>query len=200
MPTRSSFDKKYYDRFYGSGRQLTAYHRDEARLGAFVGAYLNYLGQPVARVVDIGCGHGQWRDIIAHEFPAASYTGVEYSPYLCRKFGWIEGSAVDFVAAEPFDLVICKDTLQYLSPAKFELAAANLAALCRGALYVSILTSKDWRENCDRKRTDAQVYLRSGNWYRRILQRYFINLGGGIFLSESSPAIPWDLECLPLQR
>lgn len=194
---RSVFDREYYERFYGDAREQRAYRRTERRLGDFVCAYLKYLGQPVRRVVDIGCGFGQWQDIVASHFPRASYTGVERSDYLCERFGWQPGTAVDFESSRPFDLVICKDTLQYLSSAEFERAADNLAGLCRGALYVSILSSEDWRDNCDRRRTDSSVHLRPAAWYRRILGRNFTNLGGGLFLSDDSPAIPWELEKLP---
>jgi SAM-dependent methyltransferase len=197
---RTRFDKKYYERFYGGARERAEYRRDEQRLGAFVAAYLGYLGQPVRNVVDIGCGLGQWRKILSRHFPKASYTGVERSEYLCEKYGWIEGSAIDFESTESFDLVICKDTLQYLSPKQFRTAAMNLAQLCRGVLYASILTSEDWNANCDRRRTDSRVYLRTGNWYRRILGQHFTNLGGGLFLSSQSPAIAWELESLPSAR
>jgi SAM-dependent methyltransferase len=199
MAARARFDRKYYDRFYGDSRARAAYHREEQRLGDFVCSYLKYFGQPVRRVVDIGCGLGQWQDIVRKHFPRASYLGVEQSEYLCAELGWAPGSAVDFAARTPFDLVICKDTLQYLSPKSFEAAAANLAKLCRGALYASVLTTEDWRAVCDRKRTDERVYLRSGNWYRRVFARHFVNAGGGVFLSEESPALPWELEKLTVR-
>jgi SAM-dependent methyltransferase len=193
---RTNFDRSYYDRFYGGSREQRAYHRDEERLGDFVCAYLKYLEQPVRNVVDIGCGFGQWREIIAKHFPKARYTGVERSEYLCQEFGWKQGSAVDFKSRTPFDLVICKDTLQYLSATDFALAVRNLASLCRGALYASMLTKEDWEANCDRARTDPEVFLRGGNWYRGILGQHFVNIGGGLFLSERSPATPWELETL----
>jgi SAM-dependent methyltransferase len=194
---RTRFDRQYYERFYGSSSERAAYRRDEGRLGAFVASYLKYLGQPVKNVIDIGCGLGQWKGIISKHFPKAHYTGVERSEYLCDKYGWANGSAVDFHAPDPFDLVICKDTLQYLSAKEFRSAAENLAELCSGALYASVLTTEDWKSNCDRKMTDASVYLRTGNWYRKILGRYFTNLGGGIFLSRRSPVTAWELETLP---
>lgn len=194
MATRTNFDEKYYQRFYGGARDRAAYRRAEDRLGDFVGAYLNYLGQPVRRVVDIGCGLGQWRRIIARRFPKSHYTGVEWSEFLCAKYGWTHGSAVDYSSDEPFDLVICKDTLQYLSDSKFRSAIGNLAGLCRGALFLTVLTKEDWKSNCDRRRTDSRVYLRKANWYRSILGQHFTNVGGGLFLSPESPAIPWELE------
>ena len=196
MSVRATFDKRYYDRFYGSARDRARYRRDERQLGEFLFSYLAYLGQPVRNVLDIGCGLGHWRRLVHERYPRARYRGVELSDYLCETHGWEQGSAVDYASSQAFDFVICKDTLQYLSAGEFKAAAANLARLCRGALYVSILTSEDWRDNCDRARTDARVYRRTGAWYRRALGEHFINLGGGLFLSEQSPAIPWELERL----
>ena len=107
---------------------------------------------------------------------------------------------VDFRASKPFDLVVCKDTLQYLSPKNAEAAIENLAILCRGALYFNVLTHEDWEENCDQSRTDPDIYLRRANWYRNRLQRQFTNVGGGLFLSTRSPSMPWELEKLRATR
>jgi predicted TPR repeat methyltransferase len=196
MSKRILFDKPYYDHFYGPKLHKAADRRDEERLVGFVSAYLKYMKQPVRNVVDIGCGFGAWRKAIARHFPRARYTGVEWSEYLCEKYGWKHGSAVDFSSRQPFDLVVCKDTLQYLSAKDCEAAIENIAHLCRGALYVAVMTTEDWHEVCDRRRTDSEVYRRSAAWYRRALGRWFINIGGGVFLSERSPSIPWALEQL----
>lgn len=194
---RNRFDKSYYDHFYGPELHKVADRRDEARLVDFVSAYLKYLRQPVRNVLDVGCGFGTWRDAFAKHFPKARYTGVEISQHLCDKYGWKHGSVVDFKSARPFDLVVCKDTLQYLSRPACEVAIENLAKLCRGALYLSVMTAKDWEENCDQARTDAAVHKRRANWYRRVLGKSFTNIGGGLFLSDRSPAIPWELEKFP---
>jgi len=61
-------------------------------------------------------------------------------------------------------------------------------------LYVSALTREDWRENCDRSRTDRAVNLRSGAWYRRRLQKSFRYLGVGVWLRKDVSAVLWDLE------
>ncbi len=196
MSKRSVFDKAYYDHFYGAALHKPSDTRDEAQLVDFVCAYLKYMKQPVRRVVDLGCGFGVWRDEIARHFPAAQYTGVEISEYLCGRYGWKHGSVVDFTARHPFDLVICKDTLQYLPRKECEAAIDNLARLCRGALYLGVMTTEDWDEVCDQARTDRHVYHRSASWYRRNLRRSFTNIGGGVFLSERSPALPWTLETL----
>ena len=64
--------------------------------------------------------------------------------------------------SSPFDLVICYDVLQYLEMPPQRGALANLARLCRGVLYFTALTAGDWRWNCDQRRTDSNVHLRSG--------------------------------------
>lgn len=194
MTKRQQFDKPYYDHFYGSAVHRARDRRADLQLGDFVCAYLKYLEQPVRSVVDIGCGFGFWRDVIARHFPKARYTGVEISEYLCEEHGWLHASVIDFRAPRPFDLVICKDTLQYLARKDAEAAIRNLTRLCRGALYLHVLTREDWEENCDQARTDGDVYKRRGEWYRKRLRQRFTNVGGGLFLSRRSPAIPWELE------
>lgn len=186
---RIRFDRDYYERFYPDSEEP-----DMERLVAFLSSYLDHMGVPVRRVLDMGCGVGNWRPVIARAYPRASYTGVEYSGYLCEKFGWVRGSAVDYASARPFDLVICQGVLQYLDDLQARKAIDNLAGLCRGALYLEALTVKDWEENCDRRHTDGEVYLREGAWYRRELARHFVNCGGGVFLSKGSPAVMYELE------
>jgi len=53
------------------------------------------------------------------------------------------------------------DVLQYLPNADAAAAIDNLARLCHGAMYFNLLTREDWEENCDRQRTNGEVYLRS---------------------------------------
>lgn len=192
-----SFEKDYYDRFYGARRPRQADKAEAALLGDFVCAYLHYVGQSVQNVLDIGCGLGLWRDVIARHFPEARYQGVEFSRYLCRTYGWTHGSVVDFGARAPFDLVICKDALQYLPPGAATAAIDNLAKLSRHALYFAVLTREDWEVNCDQAQTNGEVYLRGGDWYRRRLGKHFMNLGGGLFLRHDTPIVVWELEKLP---
>ena len=47
-------------------------------------------------------------------FPHARYVGLETSEYLCRRYGWVREGIADHAPAEPFDLVICHDVLQYV--------------------------------------------------------------------------------------
>jgi predicted TPR repeat methyltransferase len=191
------FDKRYYDRFYGRKRPRRRELDDTKRLCDFVCAYLRHIGQPVRSVIDIGCGLGLWRDTLAVHYPKARYRGVEYSEYLCEEYGWEYGSVVDYRAARPADLVVCQDTVQYLSDKQASLAIENLTQLTRGALYLSVPTDIDWKENVDPDISDADVYKRPATWYRRRLQRSFFNLGGGVFLKRDTSIVLWELETLP---
>jgi SAM-dependent methyltransferase len=188
------FDKAYFDRYYRNPSTRVGSRRDTLRLARFVCSYLKFLDQPVARVVDLGCGLGWWRDAIGRHFPRAIYTGVEVSPYLCREHGWQRGSVADWQASEPFDLVICQGVLQYLDAAGARAAFRNLARLCGGALYLEALTREDWERNCDRETTDGDTWLRPAAWYRAELEDRFTNCGGGVFLAPGSPAVLFELE------
>lgn len=195
-----NFDQDYYRRFYHDRRTRVVTQASVALLGRFVCSYVKYLGLPVESVVDLGCGLGYWRPVIARHFRKARYTGVEISTYLCRQHGWIEGSVVDFrpppgVPAR-FDLVICQGVLQYLPNGQARKAIANLARLCGGVLYLEALTRGDWERNCDQAVTDGTNYLRPVEWYRAELARRFIPCGGGLFVARRAPVTLFELETL----
>jgi hypothetical protein len=86
------------------------------------------------------------------------------------------------------------DVLQYLDDYTATRALANLARLTRGVLYLSALTGRDWRENCDRTRTDRDVHLREAEWYGKRLRRYFRPSGVGFWVRRGSPLTTWEME------
>jgi len=194
MNKRQTFDEDYYQQYYEDRKFAAVDLQEFVALSDFVCAYVKHLAQPVRRVLDIGCGLGWWRQAVRRHFPGARYTGVEASTYLCAEHGWTHGSVVDFAANTPFDLVICQDVLQYLPHRDAALAIDNLASLCGGLLYFNALTSEDWEENCDKRRSDGEVYFRKGDWYRRRLAGYFINAGGGVWVLRESNIVLWELE------
>jgi len=188
------FDEAYYEKYYENARTRVTTPAEVARLARFVTAYLSHMRLPVRRVLDMGCGLGYWRAPVAEAYPSAKYVGVEYSEYLCGRHGWHRGSVVDYRARAPFDLVICQGVLQYLPDREAALAIDNLAQLCRGALYLEVLTREDWQDNCDRSRTDPALRLRLASWYRRKLGTHFSGCGGGVFLRHSAPVTLYELE------
>ena len=136
------FDKDYYQRFYFDARTAVVSRAEMKARARLIGAYANHIGLPVRRVLDAGCGIGLLRAPLRRAFPRATYTGLEYSEYLCKRFGWVRGSLATY-DDEPFDLVVCYDVLQYLDDRTATRALANLARLTRGVLYLSALTARD---------------------------------------------------------
>jgi SAM-dependent methyltransferase len=188
------FGPAYFRKFYlnPATRVVTA---GEMRARAqLIAAILKQVGIPVRTILDAGCGIGLLRKPFADVLPRARYTGLDASGFLCDRYGWTLGSVVDHVPRAPYDLAVCYDVLQYLGDADAARAIANFKRLTRAAVYVSALTREDWRENCDRKRTDRAVHLRPGDWYRRRLSRDFRYLGFGVWLRKDIMAILWDLE------
>lgn len=187
------FDKSYYDRFYRNPRTRAVSPAAARRHAAFAAAYLRHLDIPVRRILDIGCGTGILLRALGRQFPAATTQGVEFSDYLCRRYGWQPGSVVDHHASTPYDLVVCNDVLAYLDDADCARALANLAALCRGALLLGVLTADD-ADDYDPERTDPNQNLRPAAWYRRRLSRHFLNAGGGLHLRKPPDVVVWALD------
>lgn len=63
------FDEAYYQRYYFDKKTSVVDLEHIERLGAFVCSYLKYLRVPVLRVLDVGCGIGLWREVVARHFP-----------------------------------------------------------------------------------------------------------------------------------
>lgn len=190
---RQRFDKAYYDRFYREPASRAATPAAARRRAAFVAAYLRHLGLPVRRILDAGCGLGTTLRALGREFPQARLDGLEVSDYLCRRYGWQPGSVATHRAATPYDLVVCHDVLGYLDDRECSRAIGNLAELCRGALYLGVLTADD-AGAYDRARTDPRQHLRPAAWYRRRLARHFLPMGGGVLLRRDADVVVWALE------
>jgi 2-polyprenyl-3-methyl-5-hydroxy-6-metoxy-1,4-benzoquinol methylase len=188
------FDKSYYDRYYGNPRTAVTSRAEMARRATLIAACADYLGLPVRRVLDAGCGVGLMRAPLLRRLPRAQYTGLEISEYLCARYGWQQGALQSWRTRERFDLIVCYDVLQYLNTADARASIANLGRLCRGALYFSALTREDWDQNCDQSRTDKVPGIRSAGWYRRELRHHFYPVGCGIWLRHDSPLVLWELD------
>ena len=191
------FDAAYYQRFYFDKKTSVVDQAHVDRLGAFVCSYLKYLRLPVLRVLDIGCGIGLWRDVLAKHYPSARYQGVEYSAYLCERFGWEHGSVVNYRSEVPCDLVICQGVLPYLDAADTKAALHNLGHLSTGALYVEAVAREDWLlDIVDESLTDPRMFKHPAQLYRHGLASGFSELGGGVWLSRHAQVPVFALECV----
>lgn len=194
VPPMAHFDRDYYQRYYFDSRTAVISRQEMHARAGLIGAYVQHVGLPVRRILDAGCGTGLLRAPLRRLLPRASYAGLEVSDYLCRRYGWTHARIEEYRSSRPFDLVICYDVLQYLDDRLAARALANFARLCRGVLYFTALTALDWRDNCDRDRTDANVHKRSGAWYRTRLRRHFREVGAGFWLRRGAPVVLWELE------
>jgi SAM-dependent methyltransferase len=189
------FNEAYYQHFYFDKKTSVVDHDHMGRLGNFVCSYLKYLRLPIRRVLDMGCGIGLWRKVIATHYPQASYHGVEYSKYLCGRFGWERGSVLDYRAQAPFDLVICQGVLPYLNATDARVAMHNLGRLCGGALYLEAVAREDWeRDIVDDTLTDPRQHQHPAQLYRSGMTKGFNELGGGLWMSRQANVPVFALE------
>jgi SAM-dependent methyltransferase len=194
------FDADFYRRYYRNPRTRVVTRREMVRRADLVAAFVRHGELPVRSILDVGCGLGLMRRQLERHFPRARYTGLEVSEYLCRRHGWIQASIATFDAPRPYDLVVCYDVLQYLEARPAAAALRNLARLCAGVLHFGVLTQEDWDLYCDKGRTDRNVHIRPGNWYRRRLASAFINAGSGMFVRRGAPLHLWELDQVEVLR
>jgi 2-polyprenyl-3-methyl-5-hydroxy-6-metoxy-1,4-benzoquinol methylase len=190
------FDRAYYQRFYLDPRTTVTPEREAVARARLIAATAKYLNLPVRRVLDVGCGLGSLKKPLLTELAGASYTGVEASDWLCRRYGWKRGRVEDYRGRGRFDLVVCYDVFQYLGERAARRAVRNLERLCRGLLYFGALTQEDWDENCVQAQTDGDSILRPDAWYRRALDQGFVRLGLGLWLRHGAKVQLWSLESL----
>ena len=191
------FGRQFYDRYYRNRRTRVVTHGEMARRAALIAAFVRHGELRVRRILDAGCGLGLMRAALLRRLPGARYTGLEASSYLCDRYGWEQGSLATWSHSRPFDLVICYDVLQYLDTRDAAAAMRGLGRLCAGVLHFGALTTEDWREHCDRRRTDRNVHLRSADWYFSRLRGDFVNAGSGMYVRRGAPFHLWALERLP---
>jgi len=188
------FDATFYRRFYVDARTRVTTREEMARRAAAVAALLKYLELPVRSILDAGCGLGLMRAPMLRAFAAATYTGIEVSEHLCKRYGWTPASLASYRPQRRFDLILCYDVLQYLSDRDAARALANLGRLCRGALYFHAPTNEDWHATADRSVSDSDIHLRGADWYRSRLDRNFIHAGFGLHIRRGVPFAQWELE------
>ena len=190
----SPFDAAYFKRFYES-RRSRVYGREQIdHLARGVTGFIQWFGGSIESVLDVGAGTGLWKEWFREHHPAVAYRSLDVSAYACKKYGHERRDISRWKAREKFDLVVCQGVVPYLDDEACERAIANMAAMCRGFLYLEAITSRDLREVVDRTRTDVTVHARPATFYRRLLGRHFEALGCGLYHVKGGEMVFYDLE------
>lgn len=188
------FDEAYYHRFYEDLKTRVVSSEEHAALGEFVFAFARWNKVELKSVLDIGAGIGLWKRWIEKNYPEIKYTGTEVSHAMCKKYGFLHRDIARWRDRKKHDLIICQGVLQYLPDPDVAPAIANIAAMSRGLVYVEVTTRTDLRDRCDQERTDSDIFVRNGSYYRGILLKHLINIGAGLWWIKDRPPPFYELE------
>jgi hypothetical protein len=192
MPPTDRFDAGYYHRHYvGADRVHSA--RQLGLLASGIFGLAGWFGVDIRAVLDVGAGLGLWRGWLERCHPRVKYRSVDVSPYACEHYGHELRDISTWRSRERFDLVVCHSVLQYLDDDGAARAIENLGTMCRGLLYLEAITRADL-DVVDVARTDTAVHARTGAWYRRRLERHFVQVGAGLWASRRSGLLFYELE------
>jgi 2-polyprenyl-3-methyl-5-hydroxy-6-metoxy-1,4-benzoquinol methylase len=189
-----SFDASYFRRYYES-RGSRVYGSEQIdQLARGVTGFVQWFGCEIERVLDVGAGTGLWRAWFRQERPDVLYRSIDVSQYACTKYGHEMRDISKWRARQKFDLIVCQGVLPYLADDACTKAISNMAAMCRGFLYVEAITKRDLHEVCDRSRTDVRVFGRPGRFYQRELGRHFESIGCGLHHVRGGENVFYELE------
>jgi SAM-dependent methyltransferase len=195
MSARQSFDADYYSRHYhGPDRVHSA--AQVGRLASGVAGIADWLGVDLRAVLDVGAGPGFWRTWFRRHRPAVRYVSTDASAWACERWGHERRDISSWRPRGRFDLVVCQGVLQYLDDAPAAAAIENLAAACRGLLYLEAVTRHDLQEVVDAARTDTAIHAREGAWYRKRLAPHFRQVGSGLWASRAAGLAFYELEAI----
>jgi SAM-dependent methyltransferase len=194
MDSAHRFDAAYYRRFYEDPETRVYSAEEHAHLASFVVSFARWCQLDLERVLDVGAGIGLWEDWLKKNAPEVEYTGTEISLEMCQRRGYQQRDIARWRDRKRYDLVICQGVLQYLPDPDVAPAVANIAAMSRGLVYFEVLTRGDLRERADRERTDADVHVRNGSYYRGILAKHFLPVGCGLHWPREFEVPFWELD------
>ena len=189
-----SFDAAYFRRFYESRRSRVYGAEQIDHLARGVTGFVQWFGGELSRILDVGAGTGLWKDWFRKHMPTVAYRSLDVSKYACETYGHERRDISKWKGREKYDLVVCQGVVPYLDDEACARAVANMAAMCKGFLYLEAITSRDLREVVDRSRTDVTVHARPATFYRRLLARHFESLGCGLHHVKGGDMVFYDLE------
>ncbi|HEX2735631.1 MAG TPA: methyltransferase [Polyangiaceae bacterium] len=194
MAAARSFDESYYRRYYEDPKTRVYSAVEHDHLASYVFAFARWNQIEIDNVLDVGAGIGLWRDWIQKHQPKLRYTGTEVSEAMCKKHGFKQADIASWRDRKKYDLIICQGVLQYISDDGIESAVANIAAMARGLVFFEALTRGDFRERADQARTDSDVFLRPGSFYRSLFGQHFVTVGAGLYWPSTLELPFWELD------
>jgi SAM-dependent methyltransferase len=200
MDRHARFNQEYYDRFYHSAKTRVTSADEHTHLAKFLFEYAKYSGIEIETVLDVGAGVGHLKYWIEKHAKKVKYRGTEVSDAMCKEHGFEKRDIARWRDREQFDLIVCQGVLQYLPDPDVAPAVANLAAMSRGLVYLEITTRLDLRERCDTERTDVDIFVRNGSYYRGILTKHFIQIGAGLWWTKELPPPFFELEMTTVSK
>ena len=188
------FDEAYYHRFYENPKTRIYGAKQHAHLASYVFSFARWNELEIGSVLDVGAGIGLWKDWIAKHEPEIEYTGTEVSQAMCKRFGYQHRDIARWRDRRKYDLIVCQGVLQYLPDPDVAPAVANIAAMAGGLVYFEVLTRGDMRERVDKEKTDTDVFIRNGSYYRGIFAKHLIAIGAGLHWPKDVPPPFWELD------
>lgn len=188
------FDEAYYHRFYENPATQVYPPEQHAHLCQFVFSFAKWNLLEIKTVLDIGAGVGLWKHWIQKNEKGVKYTGTEVSQVMCKKHGYEHRDIARWRDRKKHDLIVCQGVLQYLPDPDVAPAVANIAAMAKGLVYLEVTTRGDLRESVDKTRTDADIHVRNGSYYRGIFAKHLVNVGCGLYWPKDRPHPFFELE------
>ncbi|HTM43666.1 MAG TPA: class I SAM-dependent methyltransferase [Polyangiaceae bacterium] len=188
------FDEAYYHRFYEDPKTRVVSDADHAPLPEYVFAVARYNSVEIKSVLDVGAGVGLWKRWIAKHTKGVEYLGTEVSQAMCKKHGFEHRDIARWRDRKKYDLIICQGVLQYLPDPDVAPAVANIGAMAGGLVYFEAMTRGDVRDRIDKERSDTDVHIRNGSYYRGLFAKHFVPLGLGLHWPKDVPLPFWELD------
>jgi SAM-dependent methyltransferase len=199
MAASRTFDESYYERYYGDPKTRVYSDKEHAQLAGYLFSAARWNQLEIKSVLDIGAGIGLWKRWIEKHAPDVKYLGTEVSEVMCKEHGFKHCDIARWRDRKQYDLIICQGVLQYLPDPDVAPAVSNFAAMAKGLVFFEALTRADLRERADHTRTDTDVFVRNGSYYRGLFAKHFVPVGLGLHWPRTLELPFWELDVAGLK-
>jgi len=151
MAPAKTYDRAYFDKWYRDPRHaVTSRHELERKVAMALATAEFYLGRPVRRVLDIGCGEGVWRAPLKRLRRGIEYLGLDSSEYAIARYGRARnlrlarfGDLAELRFAQRFDLIVCSDTLHYVPTPELKRGLRGVVEMLEGVAFLELFATSD---------------------------------------------------------